>query len=73
MMLPSTGDLWIYDFTMVNGGGGLKVSKARGWLSTSKARSQALVRQPARAKPNKNKKAGVPPAAGQARNSVGQG
>lgn len=53
-MFPSSGDLWIYDFTMVNGGSGegqyLKVSKARGWLSTSKARSQALVRQPARAK-----------------------
>lgn len=72
-MFPSSGDLWIYDFIMVNrgGGGNLRVSKARGWLSTSKARSQALVRQPARVKVNK--KARVPPAPGQARNSVEQG
>lgn len=51
-MFRSSDDLWIYDFIMVNrGGGNLRVSKARGWLSTSKARSQALVRQPARVRP----------------------
>lgn len=49
-MFPGSGDLCIYDFTVVNkrvgGAGYLKVSKAKGWLSTARARSQALVRQP---------------------------
>lgn len=67
-MFPSSGDLWIYDFIMVNGGGG-EPQGVKGQRLALNLQGQ----EPSLGETASKSKARVPPAPGQARNSVEQG